>query len=164
VDQRVHPATREASTNSDDRRGLAERGVPPESLGLEINERHLVGAAQRAHSDLLALQDLGLRLAVDNFGAFGSFEYLRRIRVSAIKVARSFMPDSARIVRRGRGRRRRRVRARARVVVVAEGVETHRQYERAKELGCTACQGFLLHRPVPPEGIALVLGKTVKDL
>ncbi|PZS28899.1 MAG: hypothetical protein DLM59_13810 [Pseudonocardiales bacterium] len=143
---------------------LAETGLTPGKLGLEVTERQLIGGGEAVRSDLLALQDLGLRLAIDDFGTgFNSLEYLRRFRFDEIKIDRSFIS--------GLGRDRTDTAVTASVialggsldlVVVAEGVETRDQYESLRALGCDLAQGYLLQRPGPPEVIDLVLATAAK--
>jgi diguanylate cyclase (GGDEF)-like protein len=138
---------------------LAGTGLPAENLGVEITERHLIGEVDDVQADLVALSNLGVRLAVDDFGTgFGSFDYLRRFPVNEIKIDVSFIgglgtdrTDTAvtsSIVALGRS---------LDLVVVAEGVETQDQYDRLRGLGCHLVQGYLLGRPVPPEDIDLLL-------
>ena len=97
------------------------------------------------------LSTMGVRLSIDDFGTgYSSLASLRRMPVSEIKIDRSFVmnmdtdEDDATIVRcaidlgRNLG-----------LDVVAEGVETEQAWNRLKELGCTAAQGYYLSRAVP---------------
>jgi diguanylate cyclase (GGDEF)-like protein/PAS domain S-box-containing protein len=138
---------------------LAKAGVPPTKFGVEITERHLIGEADDVQGDLLALSDLGVRLAVDDFGTgYGSFDYLRRFPFNEIKIDVSFIAGLGRdrtdtaltssIVALGRS---------LDLVVVAEGVETQDQYDRLIALACPVAQGYLLQRPASAEAIDLLL-------
>lgn len=134
---------------------LSGTGLGSASLGLEVTERQLIRRADDAPSDLGALRDLGVSLAVDDFGTgYASLDYLRKFEFDEIKIDRSFVSGLGRdktdtavtssIIALGQS---------LDLVVVAEGVETQDQYDHLKRLGCDSCQGYLLHRPAPPEVI-----------
>ncbi len=138
---------------------LADTGLAPTKLGLEVTERQLLGRAEAVHDDLIALRGLGLRLAVDDFGTgFASLDYLRRFPFDAIKIDQAFVgglgidrTDTAvttSIIALGQS---------LDLVVVAEGVETQDQYHRLQDLGCDLAQGYLMQRPAPPETIDVLL-------
>ena len=129
---------------------LARAGLRPDQLCLELTESHLMAEVEQARGNMRGLEALGVRLAIDDFGAgYSSLSYLRRIPAKTIKIDRSFIdgvdldPDSAAIVgaittmSRALGR-----------TVVAEGVETAEQLTAVRHLGCDAVQGYLLSRPV----------------
>jgi EAL domain-containing protein (putative c-di-GMP-specific phosphodiesterase class I) len=96
-----------------------------------------------------------VRIALDDFGTgYSSLNYLRRFDVDVLKIDRSFVqsiglrPADDAIVEA--------IVAMAHALglrVTAEGVETHEQLARVRELGCEAVQGFLLARPAPPDEI-----------
>jgi EAL domain-containing protein (putative c-di-GMP-specific phosphodiesterase class I) len=141
---------------------LGETGTHPSKLGLEITERQLIGREANVRDDLAALHELGLPLAVDDFGTgYNSMDYLCRFAFDEIKIDQSFVAglghdraDTAvttSIVALGRS---------LDLVVVAEGVETQDQHDRLRQLGCDVCQGYLLHRPAPAETIDLLLRAT----
>jgi diguanylate cyclase (GGDEF)-like protein/PAS domain S-box-containing protein len=140
---------------------LASTGASATKLGLELTERQLVGRADAVASDLLAVQKLGLRLAVDDFGTgYASMDYLRRFTFDEIKIDKSFIDGlgsdrtdtaiTSSIIELGRS---------LDLVVVAEGVETQVQYDRLQELGCGVSQGYLHHRPAPPQVITRLLAR-----
>jgi diguanylate cyclase (GGDEF)-like protein/PAS domain S-box-containing protein len=140
-------------------RVLAQTGLNTSRLGLEITERQLIGRHDTVRADLTALHELGLRLAVDDFGTgYNSMDYLRRFTFDEIKIDKSFVAGlghdradtavTSSIVALGRS---------LDLVVVAEGVETQDQHDRLRELGCDVCQGYLLHQPAPPETIDRLL-------
>ena len=140
-------------------RCLAEAGVEPSRLGLEVTERQLVGHGDDAGADLRAVHELGVRLAVDDFGTgYASFDYLRRFDVDEIKIDRSFVSGLGRdptdtavtnsIVALGRS---------LDLAVVAEGVETGQQYDALRALGCDSVQGYLFHRPAAADVIERLL-------
>ena len=138
---------------------LVSTGLAPAKLGLEVTERQLIGSADSVRADLIALRDLGLRLAVDDFGTgFNSLSYLRRFPFDEIKIDQSFISGLGRdrtdtavtssVIALGRS---------LELTVVAEGVETEDQYHRLQDLGCDLAQGYLLKRPAPAETIDLLL-------
>ena len=132
--------------------GLLERwNIDPCLLELEITESAMLTDPPRTTLILEGLAAMGVRLSIDDFGTgYSSLASLKRMPVSEIKVDRSFVmsmdtdEDDAAIVRctidlaRNLG-----------LDVVAEGVETELAWNRLKELGCTAAQGYYLSRAVP---------------
>ena len=130
---------------------LAEAGLGPDRLVLEITESLLIEDDERIRATLGGLRELGVGLAVDDFGTgFSSLSYLRRFPVTELKIDRSFVRDmdtdagDARIVES--------VIAMARALdltTVAEGVENQRQRELLARLGCALAQGYHLGRPAP---------------
>jgi diguanylate cyclase len=130
---------------------LAESGLQPGLLELEITE----GAAMRQPSSMAAilrdLKRLGVRLAIDDFGTgYSSLSYLQRFPVDTLKVDQSFVSrlghdhESTAIVRT--------IVALAQaldVSVTAEGAETPEQVSLLRDLGCTLAQGFYFSKPLP---------------
>jgi diguanylate cyclase (GGDEF)-like protein len=132
---------------------LAEYGVPPERLTLEITESGMVGDTERPLPALHRLHQLGVRLALDDFGTgYSSLSYLRRLPVDVVKIDKTFVLGMATdsgdlaIVRsivdlaRHLG-----------LAAVAEGVETEMTRAMLQEMGCDAAQGFYFSRPLPAE-------------
>jgi diguanylate cyclase (GGDEF)-like protein/PAS domain S-box-containing protein len=132
-------------------KALADAGLPPERLVVELTESVMLSAAPAARKEIARLDDFGVRIAVDDFGTgFSALSYLRDLPVSGIKVDRSFTAglgvdhQCERIVEaltglgKGLG-----------VDVVVEGVETEAQRELLGTLGCEHAQGYLFGRPVP---------------
>ncbi len=137
------------------RRLLAESGLAPLRLCLEVSERDLVDL-DRLVDALTALRRTGVRLSIDDFGTGGaSLSYLARLPVHEVKIDRSFV---AALGSTGGPAERRSAAAIvggvARMAhalgldVVAEGIETAGQLSEARELGCDVGQGFLLGFPV----------------
>ena len=136
-------------------RCVARHGLSPNMVGIEVTERQLVRSADAAAIDLLALRELGVGLAVDDFGTgFASLDYLRRFSFDALKIDRSFVAGlgqdrtdtavTSSIIALGRA---------LDLTVVAEGVERQAQLDQLKQFGCTEAQGYLMQRPGPPETI-----------
>jgi diguanylate cyclase (GGDEF)-like protein len=132
---------------------LAETGLAPGGLWLEITETSIMADAEAAGDTLRAIRALGVRLSIDDFGTgYSSLAYLRRFPVDALKVDRSFVDGL------GRDKEDEAIVAMilslARtldLLVVAEGVETAAQLAELDQLGCGAVQGYLLGRPGPAE-------------
>ena len=126
-------------------RALAEVGLAPQSLELELTESILIQDAQEALHRLQALSKLGVKLAIDDFGTgYSSLAYLKRFPIGRLKIDRSFiqgLPDDesdAGIVRAIANM------ARAlRLELIAEGVETEAQRQFMLQVGCEQYQGFL---------------------
>jgi diguanylate cyclase (GGDEF)-like protein len=140
-------------------RELAERGVRPDQLELEITESTILADPFRVRQVLNRLNEMGLRLAIDDFGTgYSSLAYLRRLPVHTIKIDRSFVmdmcenPHDATIVRstielgKNLG-----------LEVVAEGVETQEAWDALRAQGCTLAQGYFIGRPVPADELGAVL-------
>jgi diguanylate cyclase (GGDEF)-like protein/PAS domain S-box-containing protein len=130
---------------------LADTGLAPDRLELEITERFLIDDFQRASKILSGLRSLGVRIALDDFGTgFSSLSYLQSFPFDKIKIDRSFVSNlpsneqSASIVRSiialGHG---------FKVLILAEGVETEEQFAFLKQESCDEVQGYLFGRPGP---------------
>ena len=138
---------------------LDRNGLQPHQLQLELTERAVIGTDGEPLTVLNALADLGVRIAIDDFGTgYSNMTYLRRLPVSELKLAASFIdqlhPDGgdpsvdARIVSsilelaHGLG-----------ISVTAEGVETADQANALRELGCDTAQGYYF---CPPAGADVI--------
>jgi diguanylate cyclase (GGDEF)-like protein len=130
---------------------LAASGLPAQRLELEITESLLITDPDDVLHTLQGLQDLGARIAMDDFGTgFSSLSYLWRFPFNKLKIDRAFTQGLGKdqkvetIVRstialaHSLGMR-----------VNAEGVETQAQHDRPAALGCNELQGFLMARPQP---------------
>ena len=148
---------------------LAETGVPPRRLGLEVTETAIVqggAAGERARSELQALHQDGVSIAIDDFGTgFSSLGQLRRFPIDMIKVDRSFIQGAehdprdaaitANVVSLAHA---------LGLVAMAEGIESETQLASLRELGCDLVQGFLFARAMPPAELAELLGGTAWGL
>jgi EAL domain-containing protein (putative c-di-GMP-specific phosphodiesterase class I) len=138
---------------------LAASGFPPELLILEITEQSLVADLDRSAQRLQPLADLGVRVALDDFGAgFCNFHYLKRLPLHYLKLDRSMVEgieESASDLAVLRG-----IVAMAQALgleVTAEGIERPAQREVVAREHCTSWQGFLGARPMSAaEFMALV--------
>jgi diguanylate cyclase (GGDEF)-like protein len=144
------------------RSALAETGIRPDAVGLEITEGLLLEETPTTAETLAALQELGVRLVLDDFGTgYSSLGYLRRYAPDIIKIDGSFVNDlgpagdgDAAIVEAIVGM------AKALGLrVIPEGVETAGQLARLAAIGCDYAQGFHLSRPMTAEGLEALLRK-----
>ncbi|HEV2676534.1 MAG TPA: EAL domain-containing protein [Aliidongia sp.] len=135
---------------------LAQTGLAPERLELEITEGVLIEDTERTLATLKTLKAAGISVSLDDFGTgFSSLSYLQRFPFDKIKIDRSFIwemehnADSMAIVRSvialGRS---------LRITVIAEGVETQEQLALLQNEQCDQVQGFLLGRPLPAQALA----------
>jgi diguanylate cyclase (GGDEF)-like protein/PAS domain S-box-containing protein len=130
---------------------LAESGLSPHRLELEITETVLIRDDEVALRTLHQLREAGVRIALDDFGTgFSSLSYLQRFPFDKIKIDRCFIKDiaakdgSVAIVRAVIGIAKAR-----KITTTAEGVETDEQRRLLRKLGCDEMQGFLVSRAKP---------------
>ena len=134
---------------------LAETGLPPGALTIEVSERMLVEDAGPIGDRLAELRDLGVKLAIDDFGTgYASLAHLRQLPADIIKIDPSFVSGlgddpmltllTRTIVQVGRD---------LGMQVVAEGIEQPRQLAELTEMGCGYGQGFLVARPMAARGV-----------
>ncbi|MDR4307580.1 EAL domain-containing protein [Chelatococcus sambhunathii] len=138
---------------------LAESGLAPDRLEVEITESVLLSDSAANIAMLHQIRALGVRIVMDDFGTgYSSLSYLRSFPFDKIKIDRSFVtelgesPQCAAIVRAVTS-----LGASLGITTTAEGVETTEQWERLRAEGCQELQGFLFSRPVPPEQARLLL-------
>ncbi len=131
---------------------LDRRGVDPHGVVLEITEDCFMGDAEQSREVLGRLHELGVELAVDDYGTgFSSLAYLRDLPVDELKLDQVFVAAAAAQDQRSVAIVRSTIElAHALDLrVVAEGVETDEALRLITELGCDAAQGYLLGRPAP---------------
>ena len=140
-------------------RVLADSGIDPDRLELELTERVLMDDSSDGVRIFERLDALGVRLSIDDFGTgYSSLSYLQRFPFSTLKIDRSFIrdvesnPASARLVET--------IIAMAHgldLEVIAEGVETAAQMDMIRERDCDLAQGYHVSRPVPLEEVMAFL-------
>ncbi|UZE51224.1 EAL domain-containing protein [Rhodopseudomonas sp. P2A-2r] len=130
---------------------LLETGLAPARLEVEITEGVLIDDFDSAIAILRRIKDLGVRIAMDDFGAgYSSLSYLQAFPFDKIKIDQTFIAkldsnvDSASIVEAILGLSRA-----LRLPVIAEGVETQSQLAFLTRHGCDEVQGYLIGRPQP---------------
>jgi len=132
---------------------LAQSGLAPTDLELEITESMVLHDIDDAIEKLTSLHQMGIELAIDDFGTgYASLTYLKRMPVHRLKIDQSFVagvPDdegdaaiTASVINLG---------ATLGLEVVAEGVENVRQLVFLKNCGCNVAQGYYIGRPMPVE-------------
>ena len=132
------------------RDALAQSGLPPHLLDLEITEQVLLGKVDDVAATVTNLREVGVNFSIDDFGTgYSSLAYVKSFPVQRLKVDQTFIekiatdPSDAALVRavinlaHGLG-----------MTVVAEGVETEEQIFALRELGCDEVQGFFVREPV----------------
>jgi len=135
---------------------LADTGMDPDLLELEIHESLLMRDADEALRILTGLKDMRIRIAIDDFGiGYSSLAKLKQFPLDTIKIDRSFIRDvtnagadkvlTEAIIAVGRA---------LSLTVVAQGVETKEQADFLRQHACDQFQGFYLDHPVPAEQIA----------
>jgi diguanylate cyclase (GGDEF)-like protein/PAS domain S-box-containing protein len=133
---------------------LANSGLSPERLELEVTESVFMHEGLGATKVLESILDLGVRLSLDDFGTgYSSLGYLSRTRFSSIKIDRSFVQGASKGVKEAIAIIRAVV-ALAQslgMATTAEGVETEAEHGMVQNLGCTKVQGYYFGRPLPVE-------------
>jgi len=132
---------------------LADSGVSPKNIELEITEGLLLSDGEETFDVLNACRRLGFSLVLDDFGTgYSSLSYLRRFPIDKIKIDRSFVshlgmrPESSAIVKAIVD-----LAQALELKVLAEGVETRAQVDRLIQIGCPHFQGYYYSPPVPAD-------------
>lgn len=138
------------------RKCIADYGIDPAMLEIEITETALMHDADIATTTLRELVGVGIAVSIDDFGTgYSSLNYLKKFPVGKLKIDRSFVSDIGRsdedaaiaqaITQLGHS---------LGLSVLAEGVETETQLEVLRAMGCDEVQGFLMSRPLRAEHYA----------
>lgn len=143
-------------------RALANSGLAPQRLEIEITETALLGDDDGVRRILEEVRAMGVRISLDDFGTgYSSLSYLHRFPMDRIKIDRSFVdrlpddPGSASIVRaicqlgQSLG-----------LAMTAEGIENEAQYAFIAENGCTHMQGFLFSQPLDARALARLFSES----
>ncbi len=144
---------------------LADTGLEPQYLELEITETAVMDNVEAAISRLRDIKEMGVHIAIDDFGTgYTSISYLKQFPVSVLKIDQSFIkgipnnPNDLAITAA--------VIALAHsldIKVVAEGVETSEQLQYLADHDCDIVQGYYLSRPLPEAKILLQLTKITEE-
>ena len=143
---------------------LAETGVDPAYLKLEITESMVMDDFESAAAMLFQLRALGVRLSIDDFGTgYSSLTYLHRFPIDTLKIDRSFVncmdKENMEIVRtilmlaENLG-----------MDAVAEGVETQEQLTLLRSLNCQSGQGYFFSKPLDVAGAEVIISETYSPL
>jgi len=142
---------------------LATEGLEPNQLCLEITETSLMYDPDASLATLRRIHDLGVRLAVDDFGTgYAALSYLKHFPLDQLKIDKSFVAGLgdnpadtaivAAVIALGH---------RLDLTVIAEGVESEAQVDALAELGCDLVQGFHFAHAEPPERAVALLASNV---
>ncbi len=147
---------------------IQNEGISIRDIQLEVTETAVMQNMKTAVEVLQRMRDRGIKIALDDFGTgYSSLTYLKNLPIDVVKIDRGFIKNIEEkkqdefIVKtvvelaHELGKE-----------VVAEGIETKRQYEFLREIGCDIAQGYLFSRPVPAEDIEKILleGKNYSKL
>ena len=135
---------------------LRETNLDPHCLELEITEGMVMDDTEQMIEKLHEINELGVEIAIDDFGTgYSSLAYLKRFPVQRLKIDRSFVRDlsvdgndatiTEAVIKMGHS---------LNLKVLAEGVETKRQFAFLRQKGCDELQGFLFGRPMAPDEFA----------
>ena len=138
---------------------LADTGLAPELLELELTEGIVMVGADATVATLQRISDMGVKLAIDDFGTgYSSLSYLKRFPIDRLKIDQSFVRDivtdtddwaiSSAIISMGHS---------LRLQVIAEGVEYAEQLEMLRRQGCDEVQGYYFSVPLPADDFAVLL-------
>jgi EAL domain-containing protein (putative c-di-GMP-specific phosphodiesterase class I) len=144
---------------------LAETGLDPRALELELTESVLMKHAASTAIILQALRKRGIQIAVDDFGTgYSSLSYLQRFPVDAVKIDQSFVRQISTagadttivkaVIGMARGLKLR---------VIAEGVETLEQVAFLRAYRCEEAQGYYFGRPVPAQQFEMLLKNGIPE-
>lgn len=147
------------------RETLAEHGVAPARLKLELTESLLLDNIEQTIACMQALKQFGVRFSLDDFGTgYSSLQYLKRLPLDQLKIDQSFVrelvygeSDQAIVLT---------IISMARSLgleVIAEGVETDAQRALLQQLGCLYYQGYLFGRPVPATAFMALLASAPRE-
>jgi len=140
-------------------RALADSGMNPHWLELEVTEGVIMRDLAQAVAKMAQLRAMGVFLSIDDFGTgYSSLSALKSFPISTLKIDKSFVRDLGRsdgdeaiassIIELAH---------RLKLRVIAEGVETEQQRSFLSDNGCDELQGYLISRPLPAEQLALLL-------
>lgn len=132
---------------------LADTGLEPRYLNLEITESITMNNVERAIATMHEINELGIGISIDDFGTgYSSLNYLKKFPIQTLKIDQSFVRDMSdlhhdaaiptAIIAMAHS---------LNLKVVAEGVETEVQQQMLRERGCDEMQGYLISRPLPSD-------------
>jgi diguanylate cyclase (GGDEF)-like protein/PAS domain S-box-containing protein len=145
----------EHDLDADVSRALAESGIDPSLLELELTESSLMQNTEATIASLLALKSRGVELSIDDFGTgYSSLAYLQRFPIDKVKIDIAFVRDitgeftqstiAQTIIQMAHS---------LNLKSIAEGVETPAQQEYLRHHGCDEMQGYVFSRPLPLDEI-----------
>nr|WP_255487086.1 EAL domain-containing protein [Oceanospirillum sediminis] len=130
---------------------IADTGITPEQLELEMTESFIASDQQEAIQILQTIRNMGLQLAIDDFGTgYSAMSFLQKLPITRLKIDKSFVDglphdnDSIALVKAMLS-----LAENFSLAVTAEGVEYQEQMEFLKKAGCHEIQGYFYSRPLP---------------
>ena len=145
---------------------LEESGLSGHRLQIEVTESTLMRDVERSRKELLEIEKLGVMISMDDFGTgYSSLSSLRSFPFGKIKIDRAFIKDleASEEARAILGT----IVSLAKTMgmqTTAEGIETAKQFQLAKDYGCSEVQGYLFYKPLPPEQLFQVLSNHQDDV
>ena len=145
------------------RRVLKETDLPPSDLELEITESVFLRDIEETVRTLSELKSMGVAISLDDFGTgYSSLNYLRRLPIDQLKIDGSFIRDLSanpnaavllsQIIQLGHAMH---------LEVVAEGVESEKEYAFLADNHCDLVQGYYLHKPLSSTELGQLLNERV---
>ncbi|WP_426410558.1 EAL domain-containing protein [Bradyrhizobium ganzhouense] len=145
---------------------LANSGVAPHRLELEVTETVIMHDSEAVFATLGQLRELGVRIALDDFGTgYSSLSFLQRFPFDKIKIDRSFVNDLSSASKEAQHLARAVVRFAVSLgkTTTAEGVETKEQLDILRQERCVETQGYHLSRPMPASSVAKMLRRGARQ-
>jgi EAL domain-containing protein (putative c-di-GMP-specific phosphodiesterase class I) len=137
---------------------LAETGLLPEYLELEITESIIMESIHTVARNLERLMEQGVVISIDDFGTgYCSLKYLQKLAISSLKIDRTFIHNIKVDVNRAIIDTVISLGHKMNLEIIAEGVETEEQYDYLKRKGCDKVQGYYFSKPLLPEELIEVL-------
>ena len=157
---------RDPAIVDDVRDAVAQSGLAPTSLVIEITEGVLVEQLEQNRQTLDALKRLGVRIALDDFGTgYSALNYLHRFPIDILKIDQSFLRNVNRSQPQALARAIIRLGQALALDTIAEGVESDEQLEALRRAGCGQAQGFYLCPPLAPsEAWDVILAHNTRPL
>lgn len=137
---------------------IVETGIDPEAVVLELTENVLIDDLRSVTDQLSTLRELGLRVALDDFGSgFSSLGYLTRLPIDILKLDRRFVTQLGEPNERGLLSGTVALARSLNLLTIAEGVETTEQLAELRKAGCDRAQGYLFARPMDADALTAML-------
>ena len=143
---------------------LADAGLDPERLVLELTESVLIDRPEEANAHLRTLKDMGIRVAIADFGTgYSSLPYLQQFAVDILKIDRGYIRsiDGTELPPLVQGMLE--LSRSLRADCIAEGIEEPHQLEALLAAGCVTGQGYLFSKPVTLDAAAALLREAAQD-
>jgi len=144
---------------------LQETGMNPELLEIEITENMLIDNYKEMIGMLVRLKEYGIGISLDDFGkGYSSLSYLNKLPIDTLKIDREFL-DSSHFHEKGYQLIEAiiSIAEKFNFTVIAEGIETKKQFDILKKNNCYGGQGYLMCRPIPIEELIIYMERGGKN-